>query len=222
MTTQTDELIETLIKTNADYHSAPVDLHHEIARLIKTPQIKKNRIGWIYSLNSLLPQLAIGAFIGATMATLITSQVLTGQAEKESFYLSLLADHTQAVISQRTIEVQSSNQHTVKPWLSSQLGYSPDIIDLSSQGFPLIGGRRGFIGTTPIAVAVYGYKKHEIDVYVITSEVYQKFPAKLKSKNGYNLNSWQTGDLHYVAVTDINETMLKQFSRELASQQSKL
>lgn len=222
MTTQNDDHIKTLIKSHADYHTASVDLRSEISALIKTPKKKRTWTNWMKSLNLQPPQLAGGALMGAILATLLTSQILRGQADKESIYLALLADHTHAVVTQHTIEVQSSNQHTVKPWLSSQLGYSPQVVDMNEQGFPLIGGRRGFIGSTPVAVAVYAYKQHEIDVYVMTTDVYQLFPANFKSKNGFNLNSWRIRDLHYVAVADINESLLKQFSEELANKQKDL
>ncbi|HEY8084050.1 MAG TPA: hypothetical protein VIE69_00430, partial [Methylophilaceae bacterium] len=167
-----------------------------------------------------LPRFASSFGMGAIVATLVVGQMTAGMQDKQAMLLAMASDHARAVVTQDTIEIKSSSMHTVKPWLSSQLGYSPLIVDLADKGFPLIGGRRGFIGSTPVAVAVYGYKQHEIDVYIVTNAVYQQFPSHLGDINGFHTTTWNAADLHYIAMSDMNAQQLVNFGKVLAENQA--
>jgi anti-sigma factor RsiW len=207
-----DMQIKSLLKQHADYFDTPQGLRSSILRQIQPPPSEKgsSMFSWL-SLSWLanpLPRFAASFGMGIIAATLVTGQWVAEQ-QKQAVFLALASDHARAVVTQSTMEVRSTSMHTVKPWLSSQLGYSPQVMDLADQGFPLLGGRRGFIGGTPVAVAVYAYRQHEIDVYALTAAVYQQFPAKLESVNGFNTVSWKSGDLHYIAISDVNAQQLQ-------------
>lgn len=207
-----DMQIKSLLKRHADYYDAPQGLRSSILHQIQPPPSKKrgHMFPWVplQWLSNPLPRFATSFGMGVIAATLVAGQWVAEQ-QKQAVFLALASDHARAVVTQSTMEVRSTSMHTVKPWLSSQLGYSPQVLDLAEQGFPLLGGRRGFIGGTPVAVAVYGYRQHEIDVYAVTSAVYQQFPARLKSVNGFNTVSWKLGDLHYIAISDVNAKQLQ-------------
>src|SRR6476660_103560 len=54
------------------------------------------------------------------------------------------------------------DRHTVKPWFAGKLAFAPKVVDLSTQGFPLVGARIDVIGLEPVASLVYSKVKHQI------------------------------------------------------------
>ena len=53
----------------------------------------------------------------------------------EDVAVEAVTTHVRATLNNHLIEVASSDQHTVKPWLSARLDYSPPVQDLANEGF---------------------------------------------------------------------------------------
>lgn len=221
MTEPIEGLSKNALKEHAKYFSAPQNLRDNIMLEVKS------RDAWSFTallswFSMPFPSIASSFAMGAVLAALVTGQWMSTQDSKQAIYLALASDHAHAIVTENTIEVRSSNMHTVKPWLSSQLGYSPLITDLADHEFPLMGGRRGFIGASPVAVAVYAFRQHEIDVYALRPEIYQQFPKKLNAVDGFNAIVWRAADLYYIAVSDMNYDQLINFAKLLENNQKKL
>ena len=215
-----DEQVEQLLKTQAERYPAPAELRAQISQLAKINLPNKTSHSWLSWLIPQLPQALPGVAMGAIVASLLTNLWMANLQDKKVMLMAIAADHARAVVTENTIEVKSSSMHTVKPWLSSKLGYSPQIVDLAEQGYPLIGGRRGFVGATPVAVAVYAYKLHEIDVYALSSTMQHHMLASATSMDGFNTSSWQSGDITYVAISDMNVKQFAVFSKLLELKQN--
>jgi anti-sigma factor RsiW len=119
-----------------------------------------------------------------------------------------VSSHVRALLSGHATDVISTDSHTVKPWFNGRIDFSPPVIDLAGQGFPLIGGRVDYVGHRSVAALVYGRRKHIIDLYVWPS---QSNISGDKSLNGYNVVRWNKDGMFFLAVSDLNNLELQQF-----------
>jgi len=123
----------------------------------------------------------------------------------------LIASHVRSLMANHLTDVASSDQHTVKPWLDAKLDFAPPVVDLSGEGFPLIGGRLDYLDNRTVAALVYQRRQHFINLFVWPKESSTDQSAKLISRQGYRLLYWTDPDFNYWAVSDVNETDLRTF-----------
>ena len=117
------------------------------------------------------------------------------------------------LMAQQPTEIASSDRHTVKPWFNSRIPQSPQVIDLSKDGFPLIGGRVDVIDTMPVATLVYGRRAHIISLSAIAAASRPRTVSLRKAIKGYNLVHWSDDGVEYWAASDLNAGELQTFAR---------
>jgi mycothiol system anti-sigma-R factor len=130
----------------------------------------------------------------------------------------LIASHVRSLMANHLTDVASSDQHTVKPWLDAKLDFAPPVIDLSSEGFPLVGGRLDYLDKRPVAALVYQKRKHFINLFVWPAASDSAKTTKAITRQGYQLMHWFDPDFNYWAVSDINDKDLQAF-KQLFEQQ---
>ena len=129
--------------------------------------------------------------------------------ERDVLAENLLSSHVRSLIGTHLVDVPSSDQHTVKPWFDGKLNFSPDVKNLTSQGFPLLGGRIEYISEQPVAALVYGRRKHIINLFTWPAGTAPGVTSW--SRQGYNMVHWKNGEMDYWAIADITVEELEQF-----------
>lgn len=109
-------------------------------------------------------------------------------------------------------DVQSTDQHTVKPWFDGKLDFAPPVHDFVNEGFPLQGGRLDVIRGRTVAVLVYARRKHLINVFVWpTAEPDSE--ARSGSQLGYHWLEWRKSGMEFHAVSDVAPEDLAELHR---------
>ena len=130
----------------------------------------------------------------------------------------LIASHARSLMANHLTDVTSSDQHTVKPWLDAKLDFAPAVVDLSKDGFPLLGGRLDYLENRAVAALVYQRRKHFINLFVWPAEPNTTEAEKMMSRQGYQLLHWADSDFNYWAVSDVSESDLQIFKQLVEKQ----
>jgi mycothiol system anti-sigma-R factor len=157
--------------------------------------------------------LAAAIIVAAIIASSLLSQLRPSTSD-QFLATQLIASHVRSLMADHLTDVASSDQHTVKPWLDTKLDFAPPVVDLSSEGFPLIGGRLDYLDNRPVAALVYGRRKHLINLFVWPAASDATKAPKTITREGYQLLHWADSDFNYWAVSDVNVNDLELFKQQ--------
>jgi len=195
--------LSAAVRAGAPYHRAPADLRVRIGRGLRGAQAPA-LLSWR---SRLAPGLA-GAAAGFACALF----VLRPAASIAPPLDETVSAHIRAMTSDRLVAVESTDHHTVKPWFSRHVDFSPPVPDLAAAGFPLKGGRVETYGGRTAAVSVYARGLHVIDVFNWPEPGADTDPASAVEQRGYRVLSWRAGGFGYRAVSDLNARELTEFA----------
>lgn len=207
------------VRMHAAYHAAPAGLATRIRAALPrdaspatsvtavepapaTPARRTRAWAWNW------PQ--IGAAFAMTFSLIWSVGLYVAlPGAEESIEKELVASHARALMTNHALDVASSDQHTVKPWFNGKLDFSPAVMNLAVQGFPLAGGRVDYIGQRPVAALLYTRRLHPIDLYVWPVE--RGDVPRSATRQGYHLLHWTRDAMAYWAVSDLDPVELAQF-----------
>jgi anti-sigma factor RsiW len=126
-----------------------------------------------------------------------------------------IANHIRSLMPGHLSDVESTDQHTVKPWFDGRVDFSPPVENFAAQGFPLIGGRLDYLGHRPAAALVYQRRKHYINVFVAPAPGKPDSKEPLASAQGYSVLAWTRDAMSFWVVSDLNPAELGEFARLL-------
>ncbi len=157
---------------------------------------------------------SIAALIVAVVMISAAAWYFSGRSENSLFMQELTASHARALIAARVTDVDSSDQHTIKPWFSTRTAQAPRIVDLTSEEFPLIGGRLDVIEKIPVPTIVYSHRGHFISLTQMPVAAAAGIAVGQRSINGFHIIGWSEGDTSYWATSDIGIADLEGFVRK--------
>jgi anti-sigma factor RsiW len=134
----------------------------------------------------------------------------SGNRRDETLARELVADHVRSLMATHLTDVLTSDQHTVKPWFTGKLDFSPRVRDLSADGFELIGGRLDYVDGHSAAAIVYQRRKHVINLFTWPAKSGDESPHTT-AQQGFNLIEWTQDGMYYCAISDLNQQELREF-----------
>jgi anti-sigma factor RsiW len=204
----------SLAKANL-YEKAPASVHRAIAaKLPAAPnaagavvQPAPSRWRWFAVAASLLLVATLGWQL---------FQHFAGPQPNSTVVAAALDAHLRSLQAGHLADVQSTDQHTVKPWFDGKLDFAPPVRDFANDGFPLLGGRLDVLDGKTVAALVYGRRKHIINVFVSPADASARATRSGESR-GYHWLAWRNGGFDFVAVSDVNSADLQQLSQLVLS-----
>jgi len=212
-----DSDLSQAIKAQATRFEAPTALRERLgAALIKADALSSApaRQGLWTSLQRQWLGMGV-AFACGVIASFTVTLFHAAPSEQERVAQEVVAGHVRSLMVAHLADVDSSEQHTVKPWFSGKLDFSPPVHDLAKDGFPLVGGRLDYLNQHPVAALVYRRQQHTINLFVWPSSDTSPHAVKLLSRQGFNMTDWSESGMQYWAVSDLNSAEMQAFTQSL-------
>lgn len=196
------QAVRNFLRTDGVRYEAPESLSRRIAAL---PELTRPRAA---NDNRLLRWLGPGV-VGALAASLAIVTLLPPGADRVVDQ-EIVSSHVRSLQPGHLTDVETTNQHIVKPWFNGRIDFSPPVPELADRGFPLAGGRLDSIDGRTVAAIVYHRRLHTVNLFI--------WPAKDAAersfvKDGFAVTEWSRNGLRYAAVSDIPPAELQEFHK---------
>jgi anti-sigma factor RsiW len=202
------------IRENVPLHKASPFLKTRILAAVREQQTSPAMLPWWKRLS--LPWTLSGATVIAAFVGLLTLSAISEEGTP-TWARDAISDHVRSLQVNHLMDVVSTDQHTVKPWFAGKIDYSPQVIDLTPSGYPLIGGRLDVLDGHNVAAIIYQRRKHYINLFVWPAAS-QPLRDATYQRDGYHVLSWTKSNMNYVAVSELGEKELQDFVQMIQEQ----
>ena len=192
------------VREFADYHVAPEALRRRVAALL-TPAVAPARLS--FGVGG-LPHGFDWRPIAVAFAILAIVAVILGQTgwrpgADSRLAQDVVASHVRSTLGEHLVDVASSDRHTVKPWLSSKLDFSPPVQDALLPGSVFLGGRIDYLDGRPVAALVYRQGQHVVNTFIWPTDVADA-AAVFAAERGFQIAHWSRHGMNHWVISDLN------------------
>ena len=200
--------LRSALQSDELYFRAPAGLERKIRIAAQRPEGKSRLMrvqlrGWAAAAVAAAAVVALAFFL---------PPILSHPSQTDRIAQDVVSAHIRSLMPGHLTDVPSSEHHTVKPWFAGRLDFSPPVVDLTAEGFPLVGGRLDYAAGRPVAALVYGRRKHLINLFTWPADPTRESAEKSDARQGYNVVFWTRGGTNYWAISDVNRADLQRFA----------
>jgi anti-sigma factor RsiW len=161
------------------------------------------------------PWLMAAASLAVVSLALIGLLYQRASLADEATTEAVIEGHVRSLMAGHLTDVASTDRHTVKPWFAGRVDFSPTVVDLANDGFPLAGGRLDYIDHRAVAALVYKRREHAINVFVWPRSSGSPSHATRSDARGYHVISWTSRGVSVWIVSDLALVELDLFATKL-------
>ena len=203
--------LKAALRRSSLRYDAPDSLRREVRRMARASGNKTRQL--LFQSLRLWKSLAFGAAAVAFLAIVLRPGIFV----RDQMLNEAVASHVRSLMAEHLTDVTSSDQHTVKPWFSGKLDFSPPVTDFAGADYPLVGGRLDYLQGHSVAALVYMHRKHIINVFVWPMASAREELAPAVTQRGFHVIHGTHAGMAYWVVSDLNAEELATFSRMLVA-----
>ncbi len=132
-------------------------------------------------------------------------------------YAELADLHVNALASANTVDVVSTDRHTVKPWFQGKIPFSFNVPELAGSDFTLVGGRMVYFHQSPGAQLIVAARQHKISVLIFQENdaSARSFPVStdVLRRNSFSMETWRSQQLRFVLISDADAGSVERLAR---------
>ena len=225
--------LRSAVRGHASYHAAPDTLRARLAQLASVdagaagpaeartarPAARRHAPGraaaeavWRW----LAWRPLVASFGFAAVLAVALNMALMQSVKDDRLVDDVVASHVRATLGQHLVDVASSDHHTVKPFLSARLGFSPPVNELQLPGCVFLGGRVDYLDGRPVAALVYKFGEHIVNAFIWPASGRDREPA-FQMERGFRIARWSQGDMEHWVISDVNGEEFKRLVRSMVS-----
>lgn len=200
--------LRATVRVSADYHAAPAALRQRAAtlaaaRMTTSAQSSAGLIAALRWQHWLAWRPMAAAFGLAALLTLGTRLAWLHPAQDQRLAEEVVASHVRSTLGQHLVDVASSDRHTVKPWLSSKLDFSPPVRELQIPGSTFLGGRVDYLDGRAVAALVYRQGQHVVNSFVWPTSATDS-RTDFSAERGFQIAHWSRNGMNHWVISDVN------------------
>lgn len=129
-------------------------------------------------------------------------------AEQAALVSEVFDQHVATLAGNSTLQVVSTDRHTVKPWFQGKIPFSFNLPESLPSDTTLDGANLTYLRDQPVAQLLYSIGKHRVSVFLRQRVGAMEANDFVTERAGFHVMVFNTNNLEAVAVSDVDGTRL--------------